>query len=80
MFMFQNALNGAINNWIASQSPQPATLAELVEHAHDLDKYWRMYAKPPDSQENLHISELSVENSYTEINATQQSPYEPPIK
>jgi len=80
MFTFRNALNGAINNWIASQSPQPATLAELVECAHDLDKYWRMYAKPPDNQGNLHISELSVKNSYTEINATQPSVYEPPVR
>ena len=80
MFTFRNTLNGAINNWIASQSPQPAILAELVERARDLDKYWCMYAKPPDSQGNLHISELSVENSYTEINATQYSPYEPPIR
>jgi len=39
-----------------------------------------MYAKPPDSQGNLHISELSVKNSYTEINATQHSPYEPPVQ
>ena len=34
MFTFRNALNGAINNWIASQSPQPATLAELVERCY----------------------------------------------
>jgi len=33
MFTFCNALNGAISNKIASQSPQPATLAELVEQA-----------------------------------------------
>jgi len=33
MFTFHNALNGAISNKIASQSPQPATLAELVECA-----------------------------------------------
>jgi len=33
MFTFCNALNGAISNKIASQSPQPATLAELVERA-----------------------------------------------
>jgi len=33
MFTFHNALNGAISNKIASQSPQPTTLAELVEHA-----------------------------------------------
>jgi len=31
MFTFHNALNGAISNKIASQSPQPATLAEMVE-------------------------------------------------
>jgi len=80
MFTFQNALNGAINNWIASQSPRPATLAELVERARDLDRYWRMYAKPLDSQGNLHTRELSVKNSYTEINATQPSIYEPPVR
>jgi len=33
MFTFHNAINSAISNKIASQSPQPATLAELVEHA-----------------------------------------------
>jgi len=80
MFTFRNTLNGAINNQIASQSPQPATLAELVECARDLDRYWRMYAKLLDSQGNLRISELSVKNSYTEINATQPSIYEPPVR
>jgi len=62
------------------QSPQPASLAELVECARDLDKYWCMYAKPPDSQGNLCISELSVKNSYTGINATQPSSYKPPVR
>jgi len=33
MFTFRNAINNAISNKIASQSPQPATLAELVERA-----------------------------------------------
>jgi len=80
MFTFRNALNGAINNRIASQSPQPATLVELVERARDLDRYWCMYAKLPDNQGNLNISELSVKNSYTEINATQPSVYELPVR
>ena len=39
-----------------------------------------MYARPPNSQGNLHISKLSVENSYTEINATQSPPPGTPSK
>jgi len=79
MFTFRNALNEGINNQIASQSPQPATLAELVERARDLDRYWRMYAKPS-NKDSHRISEISVNDSYTEINATQSSPYETPIQ
>jgi len=77
MFTFRNALNGAISNKIASQSPQPATLAELVERAQDLDRNWRMYAKPLGNQGNQRqmrnpwVHELSTENSNVEINATQ---------
>jgi len=77
MFTFCNALNGAINQKIASQSPQPATLAELVEHARDLDWNWHMYAKPLGNQGTQHqgrnprICELSAENGNAEINATQ---------
>jgi len=78
MFAFRNALNEDINNWIASQSPQPATLAELVARARDLDRYWRMYAKPT-SRGNTHVNELSGDYSPTDINATQSSSYEPPI-
>jgi len=52
MFTFRNALNGAISNKIASQSPQPATLAELVECACDLDRNWCMYTKPLGNQGN----------------------------
>jgi len=52
MFTFRNALNGAISNKIASQLPQPATLAELVERTRDLNQNWRMYAKPLGNQGN----------------------------
>jgi len=85
MFTFHNALNGAISNKIASQLPQPATLAELVERTQDLDRNWHMYAKPLANQGNQHqgcnphIRELSVENSNTEINATQGQCH-PPFK
>jgi len=78
MFAFRNALNEDINNRIASQSPQPATLAELVARARDLDRYWRMYAKPT-NQRNIYINELSGNYSPTDINATQPSAYETPI-
>jgi len=77
MFTFRNAINGAINQKIASQSPQPATLAELVERAQDLNRNWHMYAKPLGNQGtqcqgcNPCVCELSAENSNTEINATQ---------
>ena len=52
MFTFRNALNGAISNKIASQSPQPATLAKLVECACDLDRNWCIYTKPLGNQGN----------------------------
>jgi len=77
MFTFRNAINSTISNKIASQSPQPATLAELVERAQDLDRNWRMYAKPLGNQgtqrqgHNPRVRELSAENSNAEINATQ---------
>jgi len=77
MFTFRNVLNRAISNKIASQSPQPATLAELVECAQDLDRNWHMYAKPLGNQGNQcqgcnpQIRELSAENSNAEINTTQ---------
>jgi len=82
MFTFHNAINSAISNKIASQSPQPVTLAELVERACNLDRNWRMYAKPLGNQGNQHqghnprICKLSAENSNAEINATrgQNSP------
>ena len=80
MFTFRNALNEGINNRIASQSPQPATLAELVERARDLDRYWRMYAKPSNNRDSRHINELSGDYSPTDINATQLSSYETPIQ
>jgi len=85
MFTFCNALNGAISNKIASQSPQPATLAELVEWARDLDRNWRIYTKLLGNQGNQHqgrnpqIHELSAENSNAEINATQGQCH-PPFK
>jgi len=85
MFTFRNALNGAISNKIASQSPQPVTLAELVQRARDLDRNWRMYAKPLGNQgnqrqgHNPHVRELSAENSDAVINAT-QGQRRPPFK
>jgi len=83
MFTFRNALNGAISNKIASQSPQPATLAKLVKRAWDLDRNWCMYAKPLGNQgnqcqgHNPRVCELSAENSNTEINATQGQRHTP---
>jgi len=39
-----------------------------------------MYARLSHNQGSHHIGEISVDNSYTEINATQSPPYEPPIQ
>jgi len=83
MFTFCNTINSAISNKIASQSPQPATLAELVECARDLDQNWHMYAKPLGNQGtqrqgcNPCVCELSAENSNAEINATQGQHHTP---
>ena len=46
MFAFRRALPEALHAKILGVSPQPTTLAVLVERARDFDRLWRMYKAP----------------------------------
>ena len=71
MYAFYQALNSAFQGKILLLSPQPDTLAGLVEKAREFDCNWRMYAKPnTQTCRNPHVQELLGEetNSNAEIN------------
>jgi len=78
IFAFRRALNGALSNKLLSLSPQPDTLATLVEKARDFDRSWRVYNRPTTTprqgRNTRNIREISGEEP--DINATrgQQRP------
>jgi hypothetical protein len=43
MFAFRRNLNQALHNKLLTLSPQPATLAGLVEKAREFDRLWQLY-------------------------------------
>jgi len=47
MYAFRKNLNQSLHQKIVQMSPQPNTMATLVQAARDLDKNWRMFAGPP---------------------------------
>jgi hypothetical protein len=76
MFAFRNALNRSLHDKIVSLSPQPDTLALLVEKARELDRNWRMFAPvrtgpPLRRPQNPRIREIASETPTAEISATQ---------
>src|SRR5712691_8762227 len=78
MFAFQRNLNVGLHQKIVQISPQPNTLAGLVEKARELDWTWRIYNVPRTSTpsqgfrpQNSHIREIK-EDTTIEINATQR--------
>jgi hypothetical protein len=49
MYVFRKNLNQSLHQKIIQMSPQPNTMATLVQAARDLDKNWCMFAGPPRS-------------------------------
>ena len=78
MFAFRRNLKPEIYNKLMLVSPQPNTLAGLVEKAREIDNNWRTFANPGGQgrrSSNFHRSNnpkvREVINEDTEVNATQ---------
>jgi hypothetical protein len=81
MFAFRRALNGALQGKMMLLSPQPDTLAELVDKAREFNKNWHIFANPSNTTQNpCHNTNAQVreitgnETADAEINATQGRP------
>ena len=79
IYAFRKCINSALQQKLVALSPQPATLADLVDKARDLDRSFHMFT--PRSYSSSHgrrrscftpqIQELTGEETpTTEINAT----------
>jgi len=44
MYAFRQCINVALQQKLVALSPQPATLPDLINKAHDLDRSFRMFA------------------------------------
>jgi hypothetical protein len=81
MYAFRKNLNPSLHQKIIQITPQPTTLAALVDKARDLNQNWRLYGGPHDPSRgsqgsccnlNARIREvISEEPPNVEINATQ---------
>jgi hypothetical protein len=81
MYAFRKNLNLSLHQKIIQITPQPTTLAALIDKARDLNQNWHLYSNPRDSvrgpqgphcQPNAQIQEvISEEPPNIEINATQ---------
>jgi hypothetical protein len=81
MYAFRKNLNSSLHQKIIQITPQPTTLAALVDKARDLDRNWRLYgnaqnsfcrSQGPRRNQNARIQELDTgEAPNAEINATQ---------
>src|SRR5260221_4877638 len=75
MYAFRRNLNQGLHQKIVSISPQPTTLAGLVEKARELDRNWHIYNTPCSTPswgfrpQNPHIREIK-EDVTIEINVT----------
>ena len=84
MYAFRTCLNQRLYNKIVALSPQPNTMAALVEKVHDLDHHWHMYVPTRSNTTCYHpqnpcIRELTQETTTAEISATQGC-HNPPWK
>ena len=80
MYAFRKNLNPSLHQKIIQITPQPTTLAGLVDKARDLDRNWCLYGGPCDFSKgpqglrynpNAQIQEVvSEEPPNVEINAT----------
>jgi hypothetical protein len=81
MYVFRKNLNPSLHQKIIQITPQPTTLAALVDKARDLDRNWRLYgsaqtsfrgSQGPHRNPNARIREIDTgEPLNAEINATQ---------
>jgi hypothetical protein len=81
MYAFRKNLNPSLHQKIIQITPQPTTLAALVDKAQDLDRNWCLYGGPhdlfkgsqgPHQNPNTRIHKIiSEELPNAEINATQ---------
>src|SRR5260221_13630628 len=77
MYAFRRNLNQGLHQKIVQISPQPTTLAGLVEKARELDQTWRIYNTPRSTPswgfrpQNTRIREIK-EDATIEINVTQR--------
>jgi hypothetical protein len=75
MYAFRNNLNPRLHDKIVALSPQPDTMAALVEKARDLDRHWHMFAPTRSNAtrrpQNPRLRELTQETATAEISATQ---------
>jgi hypothetical protein len=74
MYAFRRNLNQSLHQKIIQMSPQPATMADLVKAARDLDKNWRMFAGPIRSRSRCPNIRALDDKPNTEINAFQGKP------
>jgi hypothetical protein len=74
MYAFRKNLNQLLHQKIVQMSPQPNTMATLVQAARDLDKNWRMFAGPLRSGPRHPGIRALDDKPNTEINAFQGKP------
>jgi hypothetical protein len=74
MYAFRKNLNQSLHQKIVQMSPQPNTMATLVQAARDLDKNWRMFAGPPRSGPRRPGIRALDDKPNPEINAFQGKP------
>ena len=69
---FRKNLNSQLHNKILQISPQPATLADLVKKARELDKNWRIFARNTGGTpcRNPRVQEISRQTPAAKINTT----------
>ena len=71
MFAFRKALPMALHQKIIGVSPQPTTLADLVEKAREFDRVWRLYSNPAFTRNSGPRNRaMTTEDDHIQANAT----------
>ncbi len=70
MFAFRRNLNPALHNKLLTLSPQPATLAALVEKARQFDQLYQLYNSPAFTQRGARVRSSTTNNDPIQINAS----------
>ena len=78
MFAFRKAIPMALHTKLVGITPQPATLADLVEKARDLDRIWRLYGSQTTnrntSRRPTNTRAMFTEEDASQVNATTTNP------